>query len=71
MKVSLAAQTLSSSVANSIEFCDRDLGLPEFRDSEAIVRFIRCIDRLFDFLNSRKSNFIRIGILKRYHESCI
>lgn len=53
MKVALAAQTLSSSVADAIEFCTRDLILPEFQGSEATVRFIRCIDRLFDFLNSR------------------
>ncbi|XP_071641013.1 uncharacterized protein [Temnothorax longispinosus] len=53
MKVALAAQTLSSSVADAIEFCARVLGLPEFQGSEGTVRFIRCIDRLFDFLNSR------------------
>ncbi|EZA47211.1 THAP domain-containing protein [Ooceraea biroi] len=53
IKVALAAQTLSSSVADAIEFCARDLGLSEFQGSEAMVRFIRCIDRLFDFLNSR------------------
>ena len=53
VKVSLAAQTLSSSVADTIEFCARDLTLPEFQGSEATVCFIRCIDRLFDFLNSR------------------
>jgi len=29
MKVKLAAQTLSSSVAGSLFFCQNDLGLPE------------------------------------------
>ena len=53
MKVKLAAQTLSSSVADAIEFCNLDLHLPAFKNSEATVRFIRIIDRLFDFLNSR------------------
>lgn len=53
MKVSLAAQTLSSSVADSISFCDKQLSLPKFKNSEATVRFIRCVDRIFYFLNSR------------------
>lgn len=53
MKVSLAAQTLSSSVADSISFCGKQLNLLQFQNSDATVRFIRCIDRLFDFLNSR------------------
>lgn len=53
MKVALAAQTLNSSVADAIEFCARDLSLSEFQGNEATVRFIRCIDRLFNFLNSR------------------
>lgn len=55
MKVSLAAQTLSSSVADSIEICNLDLHLKEFEGSEATVRFIRCVDRVFDFLNSRNT----------------
>lgn len=53
MKVALAAQTLSSSTANSIEYCDKYLGLRNFHGSSATVRFIICIDRIFDFLNSR------------------
>ena len=53
MKVNLAAQTLSSSVADAIEFCNRDLQLPQFAGSAATVCFIRVIDRLFDMLNSR------------------
>lgn len=53
MKVFLAAQTLSSSVADAIEFCTQVLYLPNFQGSEATVRFIRCVDRVFDFLNSR------------------
>ena len=53
MKLALAAQTLSSSVANSIEYCCNVLKLKKFERSEATIRFIRCIDRLFDFMNSR------------------
>ena len=34
MKVNLATQLLSSSVANAIEFADKDIGLPEFKGSE-------------------------------------
>lgn len=52
MKVKFAAQVLSSSVADAIDFL-RSLGLPDFRGSEATVEFIRVIDRVFDFLNSR------------------
>lgn len=53
MKVYLAAQTLSSSVADAIEFCDEVLQLPEFKGSAPTVRFIRAVDRIFDFLNVR------------------
>ena len=53
MKVKLAAQTLSSSVADAIAFCDETLHLPKFQNSSATVNFIRIIDHLFDILNSR------------------
>ena len=53
MKVNLAAQALSSSVATAIEYCDKELKLPQFKDSQGTVRFIRLIDRLFDVLNSK------------------
>jgi hypothetical protein len=53
MKVNLAAQTLSSSVADAIEFCHVNLKLHQFVGSEATVRFLRLIDHLFDILNSR------------------
>lgn len=52
MKVKYAANTLSASVANAIDFL-RDEGLNDFKDSESTIKFIRVIDRLFDFLNSR------------------
>jgi hypothetical protein len=53
MNVRLAAQTLSSSVADAIEFLDISMKMPEFQDSQPTVLFIRTIDRLFDMLNSR------------------
>ena len=51
MKVSLAAQTLSTSVADALQFC-ADKGIEGFLGSAATINFIRKIDRLFDILNS-------------------
>jgi len=42
MKVNIAAQTLSSSVADAIDFC-RSLNLKGFEDSEATTEFIRVV----------------------------
>ena len=53
MKVNLAAQTISASVADAIEFCDLVLEIPAFHDSAPTVKFIRIFDHLFDILNSR------------------
>ena len=53
MKVNLEVQTLSSSVANALEFLKDELKLPEFKRCAATVQFIRKIDRIFDVLNSR------------------
>ena len=53
MNVHLAAQTLSSSVANAIDFLDKSVKLPNFSGSSGTVVFIGTIDRLFDLLNSR------------------
>ena len=53
MNVKLAAQTLSSSVANAIEFLTVDLNHADFKGSEGTVAFIRSIDMAFDILNSR------------------
>ena len=44
MNVRLAAQTLSSSVADVIEFLDKSTHLPSFCDSHGTVKFIRTID---------------------------
>lgn len=53
MKVNLAAQALSSSIADAIEYCSDELKYPQFQGCEATVKFIRLFDRLFDILNSR------------------
>ena len=53
MKVKLAAQTFSSSVADAIEFCENTLKLEQFNGSGATVNFIRIVNNLFDVLNSR------------------
>ncbi len=53
MSVSLAAQTLSASVASAIDFLWDEAHVPEFEGSEAITDFIRAIDTTFDFLNSK------------------
>lgn len=52
MNVSLAAQTLSSGVADAIEYL-RKCGGSNFQGSEATTLFIRRIDEMFDRLNSR------------------
>ena len=53
MKVNLAAQAFSSSVADAIEYCADVLKMKQFQGSEATVEFIRLFDHLFDVLNSR------------------
>lgn len=52
MNVRLAAQVLSSSVADAIDFL-RQSGNSNFFGSEATVEFPRIIDGLFDVMNSR------------------
>lgn len=54
MNVALAAQTLSSGVANAIEFLDNS-NHPDFKGSAPTVSFIRRIDKLFDILNSKNA----------------
>ena len=52
MNVSIAAQTLSSSVADALEFLML-ANHPYFADAGGTIKFIRVIDKLFDLLNSR------------------
>lgn len=53
MKVNLAAQTLSASVADALKFCRTELQLPEFENSAPLEEFLKMFDRLFDHMNTR------------------
>ena len=53
MKVNLAAQVLSSTVADALEFCEGKLKLPQFQGCGPTGKFIRAFDRLFDIVNSK------------------
>ena len=55
MKVSLAAQVLSNSVADALKFCREELNLPKFAGSEATEEFIRIFNDAFDIMNSRNT----------------
>jgi hypothetical protein len=71
MKVSIAAQTLSTSVADALDFLREDLKMNEFQDSKATSEFIRLFDRLFDIFNSRSfigRNFKAPLKLENQHE---
>lgn len=51
MNVRLAAETLSNSVADSMESL-RNKGINDFSDSSPTIRFIRFIDKGFDIMNT-------------------
>ena len=53
MNVRMAAQTISSSVADAIDFLREDLSKKEFDGSEDTTTFLRKIDKLFDILNTK------------------
>jgi len=53
MKVKLATQLLSKSVADALFFCKNNLNLKDFEDCDGTIRFIRIINDTFDVLNSR------------------
>ena len=59
MKVALATQVLSQSVADALRFCRTELNLPEFQGSQATEEFIEVFNELFDVLNSK--NFLGRG----------
>jgi len=52
MKVRLAAQVISSSVADSLKFCQSQ-NFESFDNCDATIEFLQRFDRLFDILNSR------------------
>ncbi|CAH1738656.1 unnamed protein product, partial [Aphis gossypii] len=53
MKVKLATQLLSKSVADALEFCKDVLHLDEFQSCGPTIHFIRLFNDAFDILNSR------------------
>lgn len=53
MSVRLAAQTLSESVASSIDFLNNVERCPEFQGSEATTKYIRTINCIFDIMNTK------------------
>lgn len=61
MKVRLATQVFSESVAKSLEFCGQ-MNLPQFAGVDATVNFTLLINNLFDVLNSR--NLCQLGYKK-------
>lgn len=52
MKVRLATQLMSQSVADALRFC-KDLGLEGFEDCDGTIQFITVFNNLFDIMNSR------------------
>ncbi|KAH9363851.1 hypothetical protein HPB48_005251 [Haemaphysalis longicornis] len=53
MKVRLAVEALSASVADSLDFCEKVLKHPQFRGVATTAIFTRLFDHLFDILSSR------------------
>lgn len=53
MKVKLAVQLLSASVADSLSYCEEELQLKQFKGCQSTVKFINIINNCFDILNSR------------------
>lgn len=54
MNVKLAAETLSNSVADALEFLQKDCD--QFKDAAATAEYIRNINDAFDIMNSTKSD---------------
>lgn len=52
MKVKYAAQTLSSSTADTLKYLS-SIKYPKFNNVAATAEFCRVNDRIFDFLNSK------------------
>jgi len=58
MKVKLATQLLSQSVADALKFCKNILCIEKFSEVDATIKFIEIFNAGFDILNSRSSNCI-------------
>jgi hypothetical protein len=55
MKVRLAIQTFSNSMAGANDYCPNILKLPQFRESQYTSKFCRIINDVFDILNVRNA----------------
>ena len=53
MRVYLAIQVISDSVADSLEYCENNLDDPEFKDSKPTAQFLRVFNKAFDRLDSK------------------
>lgn len=53
MKVRIATQTLSKSVADALLYLSQDLRLKEFENCAATAKFVQLFNDLFDMFNSR------------------
>lgn len=60
MKVSLTVQVFSNSVADALDYMNKDLKIADFKNSEHTAKFCRIMNNTFDILNSR--NFLSKGI---------
>jgi len=58
MKVELATQLLSKSVADALKSCKLNLNIPDFEEVDATIEFIEIFNSVFDILNSRSCNAI-------------
>lgn len=57
MKVKLATQLFSQSVAEAIQFCRTNLKINKFQRSEPTEKFVLIINNIFDIFNSRNLYF--------------
>lgn len=55
MNVAIAVETMSESVAFTMEFLMKQ-NIPEFEGASATIRFIRVVNTLFDIFNSKNMN---------------
>lgn len=68
MKVNLAAQTFSCSVADAFQYCSESLKIKEFLNFGQTIKFCRTINDIFDFQNTR--NFLNKSEFKKPLRKC-
>lgn len=56
MNVKIAAQTLSNSTADSLEYLDTHVNHEKFQNSKPTVNYIRVFNNLFDIMNSKEGH---------------